>query len=199
MLSSLMRRVDPRVLRTRQALHQAFAALFEELHDFDRVTVQDIADRAGVNRATFYAHFEDKYALLNDFISQSFQTRLANHLPAGHVGIVGVHTLVRVTCEFVDEMVGSCSPPAQGQHGALMIRQIQTCIKDIIRNDMALSDPTRLPDELAVTFTSWAVFGAAFDWAQTPRRRTPQTLADDVLALVQSGIASGRGSHGVGL
>lgn len=55
---------DPRVKRTRQALLQAFVALLEEKQNFHSISVQDIAERATVNRATFYDHFEDKYALL---------------------------------------------------------------------------------------------------------------------------------------
>ena len=52
----------------------------------DSITVQDIAARAEVNRATFYAHFEDKYALLNYTAREMFQARLdaeaARHAPS---------------------------------------------------------------------------------------------------------------------
>ncbi len=53
---------DPRVKRTRQLLLQAFMALLEEKQHIYSISVQDIAERATVNRATFYAHFEDKYS-----------------------------------------------------------------------------------------------------------------------------------------
>ena len=51
-------KLDPRVKRTRTLLEQAFMDLIQE-EGFQGVTVQDIAERAGVNRATFYAHFAD--------------------------------------------------------------------------------------------------------------------------------------------
>ena len=57
-------KVDPRVKRTRQSLEQAFVDLLHE-KGFQAITVQDITQRAGLNRATFYAHFPDKYALLD--------------------------------------------------------------------------------------------------------------------------------------
>lgn len=50
---------DPRALRTQQALGHALVALLEE-RDFGDVTVQQILDRAGVARATFYAHYRNK-------------------------------------------------------------------------------------------------------------------------------------------
>jgi len=54
---------DRRVSRTRRVLHEALRSLILEKGD-DRVTVQDVIDRADVGRATFYAHFRDKDDLL---------------------------------------------------------------------------------------------------------------------------------------
>ena len=53
---------DPRVKRTRKLLEDALMELLAE-KSFDAITVQDIADRSTVNRATFYTHFVDKYEL----------------------------------------------------------------------------------------------------------------------------------------
>jgi len=54
---------DRRVRRTRRSLGEALIALIVE-RGYDRITVQDILDRADVGRSTFYAHFRDKDALL---------------------------------------------------------------------------------------------------------------------------------------
>ena len=58
---------DPRVQRTRQLLLEAFMALVQEKHTIHSISIQEIATRATVNRATFYAHFADKYALMADW------------------------------------------------------------------------------------------------------------------------------------
>ena len=54
---------DRRVQRTRKVLHEAFVDLILEKR-YDKITVQDIIDRANVGRSTFYAHFVDKEDLL---------------------------------------------------------------------------------------------------------------------------------------
>lgn len=54
---------DRRVHRTRQLLHEALLDLAVE-RGYDPITVQDILDRAGIARSTFYAHFRDKDDLL---------------------------------------------------------------------------------------------------------------------------------------
>ena len=56
-------RPDPRVRRTHRALHDAMVALC--LQDgYRSVTIDQLVERAGVTRATFYTHFRDKEQLL---------------------------------------------------------------------------------------------------------------------------------------
>jgi AcrR family transcriptional regulator len=55
--------IDRRVQRTRQLLQNALNELILE-KGYEKVTVQDVIDRANVGRSTFYAHFEDKEQLL---------------------------------------------------------------------------------------------------------------------------------------
>ena len=52
-------RVDPRVRRTRELIVRAFDELVAE-KGHTGLTVQEIAGRATINRATFYAHFADQ-------------------------------------------------------------------------------------------------------------------------------------------
>jgi len=56
-------RPDRRVERTRQRLLDAFRDLVLD-GGYDRVTVLDVIERAGVGRSTFYEHFENKDDLL---------------------------------------------------------------------------------------------------------------------------------------
>jgi len=92
---------DPRVKRTRQLLLQAFLALLEEKHNIHSISVQDIAERATVNRATFYAHFEDKYALLETWMRAKFHRALERQLPAAStLQISTLHTLILAVFNF---------------------------------------------------------------------------------------------------
>ena len=68
-------RVDPRVTRTRRLIRDALVSLLAE-KSFESVSVQDIAERATVNRATFYAHFTDKFALLDAIVREDVAQRL---------------------------------------------------------------------------------------------------------------------------
>src|SRR5215510_4017956 len=56
-------KTDRRVRRTRELLQRALLSLIQE-RGYDRITVQDIIDRADIGRSTFYAHYRDKDDLL---------------------------------------------------------------------------------------------------------------------------------------
>ena len=57
--NSTAKRPDRRVLQTRDALGDALILLMQE-QPFDGITVQQVLDRAGVGRSTFYTHYRDK-------------------------------------------------------------------------------------------------------------------------------------------
>ncbi len=71
-------KVDRRVQRTRQLLHDALIALILE-KEYDKITVQNIIDRANVGRSTFYAHFLDKEDLLESGLER-LRKELGQHL-----------------------------------------------------------------------------------------------------------------------
>ena len=63
--------LDPRIRRTRQFLHDALRQLMRT-RNFDETSVHDITEAAIVNRATFYDHYSDKHALLEEMVAGGF-------------------------------------------------------------------------------------------------------------------------------
>lgn len=59
--------MDPRVIRTRKALKEALRDLIQERR-WEKITVQDMLDRTGISRSTFYAHYGNKLEVLTDGI-----------------------------------------------------------------------------------------------------------------------------------
>jgi AcrR family transcriptional regulator len=59
------KKIDPRVIRTRKLLKESILSLIPE-KSFHKITIQDITDRATLNRVTFYLHYDNKLDLLQD-------------------------------------------------------------------------------------------------------------------------------------
>ncbi|MGN1339494.1 MAG: TetR/AcrR family transcriptional regulator C-terminal domain-containing protein [Oscillospiraceae bacterium] len=55
--------------QTKQALSQALKRLMEQ-KSLNRITVQELVEECGVNRKTFYYHFQDIYSLLKWTLEQ---------------------------------------------------------------------------------------------------------------------------------
>jgi AcrR family transcriptional regulator len=71
---------DRRILRTRDSLGDALIDLMQQM-PFDDITVQQVLDRAGVSRSTFYTHYRDKddlflsdvedfFTMMGDFLTR---------------------------------------------------------------------------------------------------------------------------------
>lgn len=64
-----MPKVDRRILKSQEAIKTALIVLMSE-KSFDDITIQDIADRANVNRGTIYLHYLDKFDLLDKIMEE---------------------------------------------------------------------------------------------------------------------------------
>ncbi|WP_337101179.1 TetR/AcrR family transcriptional regulator [Paenibacillus sp. YIM B09110] len=71
-------KIDPRIKRTRKMFKEALIALIQEDPDKSKLTVQTIADRAELNRATFYLHYDSiddlMEHMIEDVLGEMYQT-----------------------------------------------------------------------------------------------------------------------------
>jgi AcrR family transcriptional regulator len=75
------KKTDRRILRTRNVLGDALIALMQK-KPFEDITVQQVLDRAGVGRSTFYAHYrgtEDLFISDVEDFFELFTTALKRH------------------------------------------------------------------------------------------------------------------------
>lgn len=186
MLPNEDEKLDPRVKRTRQMIEQAFDELVKE-KGFQNLSVQDVAERAGINRATFYAHFADKYALLDHAIRQDFGQEIDKRmLNACHFTQDNLRNLIMAVCEFVDKAHGHCAKTEQ-QFQALVEAQVRGQIHGLLNHwleSMELGENAPATRERAATAASWSIYGLATEWNQTKRMPPLEQYANEVLPLV---------------
>jgi len=92
---------DPRTLRTRQLLQGALRELMRS-KGFDEISVQAIAEAATVNRATFYDHYPDKFALLEAMVAGGFH-RLLDERKVRYDGTCpsAASAIILATCDYL--------------------------------------------------------------------------------------------------
>ena len=178
-------KLDPRVKRTRKVLKQAFTELLVE-KTFADITVQDITERAEVNRATFYAHFDDKYALMDYAVRESLQEALENCLPdANALTLANLRMLSVTVNDFVGQFVGHCHPGTHSEEQLRMAAQAQQYVYEVILS--WLKTAKSIPEESATNIAaalSWVIFGVGFQSAIMRGKQSPEQLADQVIAFL---------------
>lgn len=174
--------LDPRVRRTRKLILAAFEALLAE-KGFEAITVQDITERADINRTTFYAHFPDKYALLDYSISRMFMDELDRRtLNACHYTPDNLRSLILALCEFLARTHSECVQPHL-QFEALIEGTIKKQIFELLSLWL---DPKNagVPVEIPATVATWAIYGLASHYSHLRKRPDLETYVDEALPLV---------------
>lgn len=180
----LEEKTDPRVQRTRALIMQAFRQLLPE-KGFQSLTVQDITRQAGINRATFYAHFPDKVALLDTSIRLTFRQEIEKRtLNACQYSDANLRALIILVCEFVSSANERCTPP-QAQFESLIESQVKKQLQELLQHWLApigAGADTRS----AVTAASWAIYGLALQWSndRSQDRPSKEAFADQVFPLI---------------
>jgi AcrR family transcriptional regulator len=175
---------DPRITRTRNLILQAFMELLPE-KGFQSLTVQDITQKAGVNRATFYAHFTDKYDLLDHSIRTGFRLELEKRtLDACHYTDENLRALIITVCEFVSNANSHCAP-AQPQFESLVETQVKNQLQELLQVWLEKED-TDMDAKTAATAASWAIYGLVLQWTHDKSKKKPsaEKFAEQILPLV---------------
>lgn len=172
--------LDPRIRRTRELLQQALANLLET-KEFEKISVHDITDAATLNRATFYAHYPDKFALLECMVAARFQALLdARGVIFDGTCRGALRAIALGVCDFLAGSPGCGSDRQMQPH---MESAVVAVVRRMLLQGLRQNTGTVSPEMLA-SAASWAIYGAAKEWSQTRDRLPSEEIAETVAALV---------------
>jgi len=175
-------KLDPRVKRTRGLILKSFESILAE-KGFESISVQDVTNKAEINRATFYAHFQDKYALLDYSISQMFRQEIEKRtLNACHYTPDNLRNLILAVCEFLSNVHSECAQPHQ-QFESLVEGTIKKHIFDLLSYWLSQST-IKVSTEIPATVATWAIYGLASHYSHMKKRPALEKFVDEALPLV---------------
>lgn len=180
-LGSITETTDPRILRSRQMLMESLFRLLTR-KEFDDISIQEIADEATLNRATFYLHYPDKNALLQAMTATRFRDLIARRGLSFTDCDGALRAIALGVCDYLAETTG-----CPGQLAKMPLEgSIIAAVEDIFLQGAAHHAivPGTDPKLLATT-AAWAIFGAARRWYQTPDRIPAEEMAAKIEAMVK--------------
>jgi AcrR family transcriptional regulator len=179
--------VDLRVRRTRKLLQEALIDLTVE-KGFAAVSIRDICERAMVNRSTFYRHYLDKYAVLDEYLD-NLETSMDDAQLTGQLiqklpgALVVLLQHVQSASDFYRIMLG-----ARGD--ARFIQRFRGIIENHMRALMNTqpADPSAPPLDFRVNYVSSADIGAILWWLESGQHWTLEELGAWMVNVGSSGL-----------
>ena len=151
---------DPRILRSRRMLMDALAKLLTQ-KEFEDISVQEIADEATLNRATFYLHYPDKGALLQAMTEFRFK-ELIERRGISFSNCDGA--LRAIALGLLDYLTEVTSCPVRAERIPLegsIIPVLEGMFKDGFARHALRPG---VDGDLLATTAAWAMFGGARRW-----------------------------------
>jgi AcrR family transcriptional regulator len=157
-----------------------------QTQNFEEISVQDIADAATVNRATFYDHYTDKFALLDASVAGGFH-HLLHERKVAYDGTCAsaAGAIILAACDYMALNHRSCGKSAQpGAFEPLIEAAITSAMRRVLLAGLPPAEATGPSREMIATTASWAIYGAVKEWLATPDRPAAEVIAPMILPLI---------------
>ena len=171
---------DPRILRSRRMLMDALAKLLMK-KEFEDISVQEIADEATLNQATFYLHYPDKNALLQAMTGVRFRDLIERRAITFTDCNGALRAIALGVCDYLVETTSCPSQLARIPLEGSIIPVVEDMFKEGLANHGIAPG---VDAALLATTAAWAVFGAARRWFQTTNRIPAEQMAARIETMV---------------
>jgi AcrR family transcriptional regulator len=176
---------DPRIRRTRKLLQGALGTLMQT-KSFDEISVQDITEAATVNRATFYDHYTDKFALMEAMVAGGFHEFLFERQVRYQAGCpAALGAIIQATCDFLTQVHSRGACERQTAFEPLMDSALVKAIRGLLMEGLQHAE-LRLSSspELIAAAASSAICGGAKQWFSMPERPPVTALVAQLQELI---------------
>lgn len=198
------RHEDRRIQRTRQVLQQAFIDVVREKGEalrslpelekcFARTSIQEITERANVNRGTFYLHFTDKYMLVDAVVREQFHQQLANILPPEpRWDRKTLRLLIQAVLDTLEKKYHHQHKPS-----LVLAPMVEQAIhEELTELLLAWLRKARGGErqqgealEMIARVVSWAIFGTAIQWSQQETMVSSKEMTNIISQVIMDGVA----------
>jgi AcrR family transcriptional regulator len=157
-----------------------------ETKSFDEISVQDITEAATVNRATFYDHYTDKFALMEAMVAGGFHELLFKRQLRYEAGCpAGLGAIIQATGDYLVQVHSKGDCARQTAFAPLMdaaiVKAIQRLLIEGLQREKRVSS---ISPELIAASTSAAICAGVKQWFSMPDRPSIKALVAQLQELV---------------
>ena len=169
---------DLRVIKTKNLLYQTLIELMKD-KTFEEIKVSDICSKAMVNRSTFYAHYEDKYELLLDFIN-NLKEELVIELNKNENNLNTREYYIKLISLFLDHIESKkniYNSIMINNRNSIMMDILLSVVNDDILNKIKSNDiDTKVPSDIIAKFYLGGVINLGVEWLRDSTKYTKDEI-----------------------
>jgi len=181
---------DLRVIKTKKILYETLIELMKT-KTFEEIKVSDICTKALINRSTFYAHYEDKYELLLEFI---------NSLKEEFINELSKNKNILNTREYYLEMIRLFLDHIENKkdiYNAIMINNRNSIMMDIlssvannevIKKMESSNISTKVPANIIAKFYLGGVLNLGIEWLRDTNKYSKEEIIKYLEILLPKNI-----------
>ena len=181
---------DLRVIKTKKILYETLIELMKT-KTFEEIKVSDICTKALINRSTFYAHYEDKYELLLEFIN-SLKEEFINELSKNKNILNTREHYLEVIRLFLDHIENK-----KDIYNAIMINNRNSIMMDIlssvannevIKKMESSNISTKVPANIIAKFYLGGVLNLGIEWLRDTNKNSKEEIIKYLEILLPENI-----------
>ena len=183
---NMEKKLDLRVYKTYKALHEAFSELLK-YKSFEELTVNELCDTALIRRATFYAHFADKYEYFNFYLSElreEFTTRVSKHTDLSDPGEY-CKQMLKETFKFVRARKRILERMKNSTLLSFLYQSLQEQFARELEYIFISSYKKKITPELElkIYFYAGGLINALYWWLNNPNALDEDTIAEQIMRI----------------
>ena len=181
-------KVDLRIVKTKKILFDTLLKLMKQ-KSFDKIKISDICDEALINRSTFYAHFEDKYSLLESMINdlkQDLIKELDNNRNYSNTKEYYIE-IIRLYLDHIENNKDTYLSIAINNRNSILTDIIYDVIdKDIVSklNNDEYANKLNIPKDIISKFFLGAVVNVGIYWIYNMNKYSKEELLNYLIKLI---------------
>lgn len=183
-----MSKVDRRIIKSQEAIKKAVIELMSD-KNFDDITIQDIADRANVNRGTIYLHYLDKFDLLDKIIEEHINELRILCKSAAEMDLDFVESNVG-WFEYFESNYSFFSTLLTSSKSSSFHNRFKELLTEEMRNDIDTSKAINreLDEEVILQFIVTSFVGIAEWWITNGMPYPPRVIAVQLGKLIDRNV-----------
>lgn len=187
----MKKETDLRVIKTKKLLYQTLIELMKD-KTFEEIKVSDICTTAMINRSTFYAHYEDKYELLLDFINtlkKEFVEELSKKDNDNLTPREYYLKLIELFLEHIENKKDIYNAIMINNRNSIMMDILLSVVNDDILKNIKENDINpNVPSDIIAKFYLGGVINLGVEWLSNNNKYTKKQIIDYLKILIPEQI-----------